>query len=163
KTLIKDRLQNEATRSQRELLSAALVQLLALRYKRDEIAFWRDLMATLDISKTDLAEMFREEGRLEQTRADVLRMGRKKFGVPARDRRHARRPADGRRRHADRGNPARLEAQPHGRSLARAGLRAPAARIPLRLARGWSDRRRAPLRRKSGSARPGLTVAFEWG
>jgi hypothetical protein len=83
KLVIKDRLQHEATRSQRDILAAALVQLLALRYDDESINFWRDMMATLDISKTHLAEMFREEGRLEEKRADVLRMGRKKFAAPA--------------------------------------------------------------------------------
>lgn len=40
-------------------------------------------MATLDISKTNLAEMFRDEGRLEEKRDVVLRMGKKKFGIAA--------------------------------------------------------------------------------
>jgi len=82
KSIIQGRLATEATRSQRDVLRAALVQLLALRYDKQEIAFWSDMMATLDISKTDLAEMFREEGRLEKTRADLIRFAKKKFKAP---------------------------------------------------------------------------------
>jgi hypothetical protein len=83
KSVIKDRLINEASRSQREILAVALIQLLALRYDKNEVGFWRDLMATLDISKTPLVKMFQEEAQLEQARADLLRMAQKKFGSPA--------------------------------------------------------------------------------
>lgn len=82
KSIIEERLKVEASRSQRDILSAALVQLLALRYDEVEVAFWRDLMATLDISGTPLVKMWQAKAVLERAREDVLRLGRKKFASP---------------------------------------------------------------------------------
>ena len=55
---IKERLEAHGTRANKEWVSTALFQLLALRYDDDGIAYWTDLMATLDISKTPLVQMF---------------------------------------------------------------------------------------------------------
>jgi hypothetical protein len=84
KSVIQERLVNEATRSQRDLLSAALVQLLALRYDDSQINLWRDMMATHDISHTYRAKMFRDEGRFEEAREGIVEQGTDKFGpLPA--------------------------------------------------------------------------------
>lgn len=81
KSILRERLSSEATRSQSEILRAALVQLLALRYETEaDLSFWSDMMATLDISKTVLAQMFRNEGKLEEARAALTRIGKKRFG-----------------------------------------------------------------------------------
>lgn len=81
-TVIKERLQHEATRSQRDILGAALVQLLALRYDDNEINLWRDMMATLDVANTPLFKKWAEEARVREAQTNLLRMAEKKFRSP---------------------------------------------------------------------------------
>jgi hypothetical protein len=82
---VKGRAYREATRSHADTLWAAAIQLLALRYDEDSINRWEDVMATLDISKTPLANMFRKEGRVEgrveEAREGILTQGTKRFGA----------------------------------------------------------------------------------
>ena len=90
KARIEERIAKEASRSNAERLRTSLVQLLALRYDEEGIAFWSDMMATLDISKTPLANMYRREGRdegrtegrTEGRRETLLEQGAEKFGEP---------------------------------------------------------------------------------
>ncbi len=87
KKVIEQRIKAEASDSLGLTLRTALVNLLALRYDECEIAFWSDLMATLDISHTPLANMFRKEGRVEgRIEGQIvmfLEMGEDKLGEPA--------------------------------------------------------------------------------
>jgi hypothetical protein len=72
------------------LLWEATIQLLGLRYDKTDIERWRDDMATLEFSKTDLAQIFRQEGqaegrvegRVEEARESVLAIGNKRLGAP---------------------------------------------------------------------------------
>jgi hypothetical protein len=66
-------------------LWAATIQLLALRYDALTIERWKDVMATLDISQTPLANLFRREGRAEEARENILALGTRKFGPPPND------------------------------------------------------------------------------
>jgi hypothetical protein len=82
---LKVRAYREATRLHADTLWAASIQLLALRYDEDSIKRWEGDMATLDISKTPLANMFRKEGRIEgrieEAREWILTQGTKRFGA----------------------------------------------------------------------------------
>jgi hypothetical protein len=81
---IKARLEADGTRANWEWVTTALMQLLGLRYDEGEIDDWRDLMTTLDFSKTHLAEMLRDEGRddgrIEEARNTILAMGSRRYG-----------------------------------------------------------------------------------
>jgi hypothetical protein len=85
---IKERLEGDGTRADKEWVRTCLFQLLALRYNDVGIAYWRDLTATLDISKTYLAELIRSEGRtegrddgrLEEARNTILAIGSRRYG-----------------------------------------------------------------------------------
>ena len=83
---IQERFEAEATPADRDWFTTALFELLALRYDKSGILVWRDLMATHDISKTYLAEMFRAEGRTEGrtegVRDSILTIGSARFGAP---------------------------------------------------------------------------------
>jgi hypothetical protein len=82
KSIVGQRLISEATPSQSRTLRTAVVELLALRYDDTEIGIWEDLMATLDITATPLIKRLQNEAKLQQSRAALIRIGRKKFGVP---------------------------------------------------------------------------------
>ncbi len=86
KATIADRLTREAGRSEGDALRLCLFELLGLRYDDEGVVFWRDLMATLDFSKTYLAGMLRNEGRTEGKaegrRETLIEQGTEKFGPP---------------------------------------------------------------------------------
>ena len=79
---VRGRAYREGSRAQADTLWAATIQLLALRYDEAAIARWEDIMATLDISQTPLANLFRREGRVEEAREAILAQGAKRFGAP---------------------------------------------------------------------------------
>lgn len=84
---VRERAYREVSRARADTLWEATIQLLALRYDDEAVEAWRHLMATLDISKTALANLFRregrDEGRVEEARESVLGLGRKRFGPPS--------------------------------------------------------------------------------
>jgi hypothetical protein len=83
------RVDREATRAQAEMLRAATLQLLALRFDEEFIAQLVKFMATIDLSQTPLWRAIEKHGadaaRLEHARASVLGVGRKKFGPAPND------------------------------------------------------------------------------
>ena len=79
----------EVSRARADTLWQATLQLLALRYDEAAIAAWKDIMATLDVSNTPFANLFRTEGRnqgrVEEARESVLAIGEERFGPPPAD------------------------------------------------------------------------------